>query len=155
SPSGKTPFVFSVKKRVRRHEFLDHVLATSEILLNTALLPTVAGDFTIVDIQSDHNLKTTPIKLADGNTLVPDGIARLASQDYEYTIFYEIDRNSESRDIITDKLTAYKTLASQCDCMAVAFCVVEGGDLRVKTLRNLAADLVPFELRELFVFASI
>src|SRR5207244_10742609 len=42
TPSGKTPTVFSLKKGTRKHEFLEHRLATAEILVNTELLPTVA-----------------------------------------------------------------------------------------------------------------
>ena len=61
---------------------------------------------------------------------------RLRSQNYEYAFYYEIDRNSEGRDKLESKLTAYKTLAAHCDCMTVAFVVTEGGDLRVKTLRK-------------------
>ncbi len=155
TPSGKTPFVYSVKKRVRKHEFLDHALATSEILLNTALLPTLTS-LTLIDLQSDQHLKASPIKLADGSVVVPDGMARIASQDYEYTIYFEIDRNSEfQKEKIVSKLNNYKMLASQRECMVVAFCVVEGSDLRVKTLRNWAADVVPDAYRELFLFAAI
>jgi len=154
TPSGKTPTVFSLKKGTRKHEFLEHRIATAEILVNTALLSTVAH-YTILEIQSDDTLKAAPLKLPHGNILVPDGSARLVSQNYEYTIFYEIDRSTESKEIITNKLTAYKTLASQCECMVVAFCVVEGGDLRVKTLKNWAADVLSFELRELFLFTTI
>jgi len=157
SPSGKTPLVYTLaKKGVRKHEFLEHCLATSEILVNTALLPTVASDFTILDLQSDYNLKVSPIKLADGYTLVPDGFVRLCSHEYEYAICFEIDRNTELlKEKITSKLNNYIMLASQCACMAVAFCVVEGGDLRVKTLKNWAQEIVPVELRELFLFAHI
>lgn len=156
SPSGKTPTVFSLKKGTRKHEFLDHRLATAALLVNTALLPTFArSDFTIVDIQSDDNLKASPLKLPHGNIIVPDGSARLRTKDYEYAIYYETDRSTESREIITNKLTAYKTLASQCACMVVAFCVVEGGDLRGKTLKNWAADVLPDAYRALFFFAHI
>ena len=156
SPSGKTPLVYTqVKKGVRKHEFLEHALATSEILINAALLPTVAGGYTIVDLQSDHLFKSSPIKLADGTTLAPDGYTRLASQDYEYGLYFEIDRNSESSVKIISKLNCYRSRASQCECMAVAFCAVEGGDPRVKTLRNWAFDVIPEQYRELFLFASI
>src|SRR6266496_954424 len=56
TPSGKTPTVFSLKKGTRKHEFLEHRLATAEILVNTALLPTIASDIRLVDLQSDDNL---------------------------------------------------------------------------------------------------
>jgi hypothetical protein len=111
SPSGKTPLVYTLKKGVRRHEFLEHALATSDILITSALLPTVASGFTIVDLQSDATFKASPIKLADGYTLVPDGLVRLHSQDYEYCLYYEVDRNSErSKDKILAKLDNYITL---------------------------------------------
>lgn len=158
TPSGKTPLVYSLaknKKGVRKHEFLEHALASSAILLNVALLPTVASDITILDIQSDRQLKTSPVTLSDGNTLVPDGVARLCSSTHEYVVYIEVDRSSESREKILAKLNNYKLLASQCDCMAVAFCVVTGGDLRVKTLKNWATDVIPGGVRELFLFAPI
>src|SRR6266699_752452 len=156
SPSGKTPLVYSLKKGIRKHEFLDHCLATSEILVQTALLPTVSSDLTLLDLISDHNIKTSPIKLADGNIVVPDGIAKIVSQDYEYALYYEVDRNTEfQKDKIVSKLNNYKTLASHCACMCVVFCVVEGGDLRVKTLKNWAADVLPEAYRELFLFAAL
>src|SRR5947208_14164067 len=64
TPSGKTPFVYTlVKKGTRKHEFLEHALATSDILISTALLPTVARDLTIVDLQADFMLKASPLKL--------------------------------------------------------------------------------------------
>ena len=156
TPSGKTPLVYSLaKKGVRKHEFLEHALASSAILLNAALLPTVASGLTILDIRSDLQLKTSPITLPDGNTLVPDGCVRLCSSTYEYVLYIEVDRNSESREKIVAKLNNYKLLASQCDCMAVAFCVVTGGDLRVKTLRNWAEVVIQEELRELFLYAPL
>ncbi len=157
TPSGKTPFVYTlVKKGARKHEFLEHALATSDILMNAALLPTVAGGLTIVDMQSDFTLKASPLKLADGTLLVPDGYVRLFSQAHEYVLYFEIDRNTEfQKEKITSKLKNYQTLASHCECMAVAFCVVEGGDLRVKTLRNWAADVLPNAYRALFLFAHI
>ncbi len=156
SPSGRTPVVYSLKKGVRKHEFLEHALATSEILTYAALLPTLAPDLTIVDLQSDLTLKASPLKLANGNLLVPDGTVRLCSSAYEYDIYYEIDRNTEyQKEKIVTKLNNYKLLAAQCECMVVAFCAVEGGDLRVKTLRNLAVTTVPKAYRELFLFTAI
>jgi hypothetical protein len=119
------------------------------------LLPTVARDFTIVDLQSDATLKASPIKLADGNLLVPDGKVLLASQTYEYAVYYEVDRNTESKEIILAKLNNYMTLAHQCDCLTVAFCVTEGGGLRVKTLKNWTAEVVPDDYKELFLFAAV
>jgi hypothetical protein len=156
SPSGKTPLVYSLKKGARKHEFLAHALATSEILITSALLPTVARDFTIVDLQADATLKASPIKLADGYTLVPDGKVLLASQNYEYALYYEVDRNSErGMDKIIAKLNNYITLARQCSCLTVAFCVTEGGDLRVKTLKNWAQEVLPDEYKDLFLFAAV
>jgi hypothetical protein len=155
SPSGKTPLVYSLKKGTRKHEFLEHALVSADILIQTALLPTVAHDFTIVALQSDATLKTSPIQLADGNTLVPDGKVLLTSQTYEYAVYYEVDRNTESREIILAKLNNYVTLARQCNCLTVAFCVTEGGDLRVKTLKNWAAEVVPNDYKELFLFAAV
>jgi hypothetical protein len=156
TPSGKTPLVYTLaKKGVRKHEFLEHAIAASEILLSAALLPTIANDLTILDIRSDHYYKTSPITLPDGNRLVPDGCVRLCSSKYEYVLYIEVDRNSESRDKIVTKLNNYKLLASQSACMAVAFCVVSGGDLRVKTLRNWAADAIQGKLHELFLYAPL
>lgn len=157
SPSGKTPLVYSLaKKGVRKHEFLEHALATSEILLSAALLPTVANEVTILDIRSDLlHFKTSPIVLSDGKSLVPDGCVRLCSPSYEYVVYVEVDRGSESREKIVSKLNNYKTLASQCDCMAVAFCVVSGGELRVKALRNWAEDVIQEEMQELFLYAPL
>jgi len=86
---------------------------------------------------------------------VPDGYVRLCSSAYEYVLYFEADRNSESREKIIAKLNNYKALATQCECMAVTFCVVSGGDLRVKTLRNWATDVITNTLRELFLFAPI
>jgi hypothetical protein len=157
TPSGKTPFVYTqVKKGVRKHEFLEHCLATSEILVNTAIVPTIVPDLTLIDFASDFTIKTTPLKLADGNILISDGIVRLRSTAYEYVIYFEIDRNTEfQKEKIVSKLNSYKTLASQCECLTVAFCVVAGGDLRVKTLKNWAADAVPEAYRDVFVFAAV
>lgn len=156
TPSGKTPLVYSLaKKGIRKHDFLEHALAISEILLNAALLPTIAPDIKILNIQSDQHYKASPITLPDGNTLVPDGCVRLCSSAHEYVLLIEVDRNHEGKEKIVAKLNNYKALAMQSECMVVAFCVVSGGDLRVKTLRNWASDVIQGELRELFVYAPL
>lgn len=158
TPSGKTPLVYSlVKKGQRKQVFLEHALATSEILVNTALVPTVASDMTLLDLQSDVALHSSPIQLAYGN-IIPDGYARLCSKTHEYAMCYEIDRNTEfSKEKIQDKVRHYMAYASQCDCLTVAFCVVQGGDLRVKTLRKWVHEMVQekHEFAALFLFAAL
>ncbi len=140
SPSGKTPLVYTlVKKGSRKHEFLEHALATSEGIAEYCIITNIAPLATIVAMQADHTLKASPLQLPAGNTLVPDGYVRLHTHEYEYAFYFEIDRNTESKEKIASKLIAYKALASQCDCMTVAFCITEGGDLRVKTLRVMGA----------------
>jgi len=156
TPAGKTPTVYSLKKGNRKHEFLEHALATSELLITTALLPTVAPDMTIVDLQSDHTLKASPIQVPGGTILVPDGYVWLRSSIYEYVVYFEVDRNTEfQKEKIVSKLESYTMLASQYACMAVAFVVTEGGDMRVKTLRKWAADCLPVASRALFLFSAI
>jgi len=153
TPSGKTPLVYSVKskKLLKSQLFLDHALATSSILINTVSLPACAT----VDLKSDHALKAAPIQVANG-LLVPDGYVKLHYKGFAYCLYFEIDRNTElQKEKIISKLNSYKALASQCECMAACFCVVEGGDLRVKTLRTWAQEVIPSALQELFLFASI
>lgn len=155
--SGKTPLVYSLKgkKPAKSFVFLDHALAATDILINTALLSTVVSDCTITDLRGDDQLKSSPIKLRDGTLLVPDGLVRLVSKGYEYALYFEIDRNSEGREKILSKLAAYQSLASQCDCIAVAFCITEGADLRVKTLRKWAQEVLQDSYKKLFLFAPI
>lgn len=153
SVTGKSPLCYAIKtkKQLKGQLFLDHALATTDILLHTVMLPGV----TIIDLKADTAFKVAPLQVA-GGSLVPDAHVRLTYKGYVYNIYYEIDRNTETaREKIISKLNSYQALAASTDCMAVCFCVVEGGDLRVKTLRNWALDVVPDELQELFLFASI
>src|SRR2546430_9088726 len=73
-----------------------------------------------------------------------------------FLFFFFFQAEDGIRDLtVTGVQTCALPISSHCACMCVAFCVVEGGDLRVKALKNWAADVLPEAYRELFLFAAL
>lgn len=182
STSGKPPTVWYLTKSTRKdiadslglpvplatgekkHGYLEHTLACNEPLIASALLPQVEPSFTLIDLKHERTLKNTAIKISEGVYLVPDAWIHLKLHQEHIGICFELDRNTEEKEKIQQKIQSYVSFASGIyqqtfglESLTIAFCVTEGGDRRVKQLGSWAEQVLEDnkDAASLFLFGSI
>ncbi len=88
-------------------QFTDHVLAVSELYVQLREAE-AAGQLELLDFQSEPACWRYWTGLGgERQVLKPDAFISIASGDYEYRSFVEVDRSTESSTVIRRKATAY------------------------------------------------
>ncbi len=182
SGGGKNPFLYTlsiagmkylnnthnaglpIPTGTRKHGRLEHTSAVNDLLIAAALLPLLDPSVSIVDFRHERGaLKTTPVKIGS-DLLVPDGFVQVRYNNQEYGYFLELDRNTEDQVVIAKKAQLY-VAGSQgilqkhvsCNGFRVVFCVVEGGDIRVKKITQMIESALQQqpEYAEMFLVGKI
>lgn len=148
----------------KKHGYLEHSLACSEVLIASVTLPQGEPSITLYDLKHERTLKNSAIKISDVMYLVPDGWVHVGMKNESIGICYEIDRNTEEREKIQQKIQNYRAFASGIyqqtfgiESLTIAFCVSDGGDRRVKQLVTWAEQVLDENMDDasLFLFGSV
>lgn len=149
---------------VKKHGYLEHTLASNEVLIASVALPQVESSIILYDLKHERTLKNAAIKIAERTYLVPDGWVHFGMKNEAIGICYEIDRNTEEKEKIASKLKIYVAFASGIyqhtfglSSLTIVFCVTEGGERRVKQLVSWAEQALENaqDAASLFLFGSV
>lgn len=125
----------------KAHGYLEHTLECNELLIAAFLLPTLKPTITLADLKHERTLKTNPIMVAQGRYVIPDGMVKLFLNYEAIGICVEIDRGTEEREKIQQKIKNYVSFAQgpyqrtfSMESLSIIFCVTKGDEARVKQL---------------------
>jgi len=133
-------------QRQRHTLFLDHTLASNELIVLAQRLSRKRLEVTLASYMTEHETKKQPmyVKTSSSNrqAVIPDAWIDLRVPA-RYSIAFELDRNSEFRRALQSKIEGYVEAergayqeAFDSDSLTVAFVVAEGGQHRVQMLLN-------------------
>jgi hypothetical protein len=153
----------------RKHQFLEHSLECNEVLMAALELQLVEQSITVLDVKHERTLKAAPIPVGSHHFVVPDCFLHLrATAPFgvgdAFGIVFEIDRNSESKEKIQQKIEAYIHFTSSeayrkafggLTCLTIAFIVTAGGTQRLQTLLEWSREILNSQNeKDLFVFSA-
>jgi hypothetical protein len=145
---------FAASSGEKKHLFLEHTLDCNAVLIAGFQLPTIEPSLTLVDLKHERILKA-----ALSSSVIPDGLLSYQTQAGEMiSIALEIDRNTENRERIEQKLTGYHLCMKSMNLqtLTIAFLVTTGDAKRVSALRELARETIgESDLASLFLFAHV
>jgi len=149
----------------KKHGYLQHTLACSDLAVASITLPQVNKSFTLMNFKHERTLKNAAIKISEGVYLVPDGWVHLRLNNAEdIGICFEIDRDTEEKEKIVAKINNYVAFARGIyqrtfglSSLSIAFVVTDGGHKRVKQLLSWAEQALDANLgaASLFLFGSV
>jgi len=148
----------------KKHGYLEHTLACTDLAVASITLPQVKSEFTLLNFKHERTLKNAAIKISEGVYLVPDGWAHLKLHNEHIGICFELDRNTEEKEKIQQKIQSYVSFASGIyqqsfglGSLTIAFCVTDGGDRRVKQLVSWSEQILENnkDAASLFLFGSV
>ncbi len=149
----------------RKHQFLEHTLDCNELLLAAVQLPRSEPALRLHDMKHERTLKISPVTVAPGRSVIPDGFVEFRTGGNEAIgICFEIDRNTENKEKIQDKVKDYGAFvqgpyqkAFRLENVTVAFLVTTGGPGRVSSLLQWAKEILDRtqNAQALFLFGAV
>ncbi len=188
--AGRTPMIYSLSAKgtrflaeeknlqpqtangVKKHGFLTHTLQVNDTIIAAILLTKQEPRLTLFDWHHERVLKQHPILVGKNQQkkyVVPDGFLHfiLSPPFGKYHeplgIVFEIDRNTEDRYMIQEKISNYVAFAYgpyqqafHLESLTIAFVVTEGGQKRLQQLLTWTEHALKNNQQdgELFLFAA-